>query len=90
MGEERLPKRAVENFFCHILLHYFPKQKSNGYDAYYIRNMLAIQDHNNHFGRMPFVGQDGEMYGLGQVSRRTKQWVAYEEKAPKGFKYILG
>lgn len=45
-------------------------------------------DHNNHLGRMPLVGQDGEVYAKGQVSRRTKQWVAYEEKAPKNFKYI--
>nr|XP_034333961.1 uncharacterized protein LOC117691615 isoform X2 [Crassostrea gigas] len=79
---------AVENFFSHTLLHYCPKQKSYGYDAYHIRNMLAVMDHNNHLGRMPLVGQDGEVYAKGQVSRRTKQWVAYEEKAPKDFKYI--
>uniref|UniRef100_A0A8W8MHF0 Uncharacterized protein n=1 Tax=Magallana gigas TaxID=29159 RepID=A0A8W8MHF0_MAGGI len=64
--------------------------KSYGYDAYHIRNMLAVMDHNNHLGRMPLVGQDGEVYAKGQVSRRTKQWVAYEEKAPKDFKYIPG
>eukprot|EP00105_Crassostrea_gigas_P025893 XP_011446631.2 PREDICTED: uncharacterized protein LOC105341690 [Crassostrea gigas] len=79
---------AVENFFSHTLLHYCPKQKSYGYDAYHIRNMLAVMDHNNHLERMPLVGQDGEVYAKGHVSRRTKQWVAYEEKAPKDFKYI--
>lgn len=50
--------------------------------------MLAVMDHNNHLGRMPLVGQDGEVYAKGQVSRRTKQWDANEEKAPKFFKYI--
>lgn len=39
---------AVENFFSHTLLPNCPKQKSNGYDAYHIRNMLAVMDYKNH------------------------------------------
>lgn len=47
-------------------------------------------DYNNYFGRMLLVGQDGEVYVKGQVFRRIKQWVVYEEKVLKDFKYILG
>ncbi|XP_062578022.1 uncharacterized protein LOC134239904 [Saccostrea cucullata] len=78
---------AVENFFSHTLLHYCPKQNSFSYDAYHIRNMLAVLDHNNHVGRAVRVTEDGQPYAQAQVSRRTKQWVAYE-KCPKEFKYI--
>lgn len=42
--------------------------------------MLAILDHNNHVGRAVRVREDGEPYAQAQVSRRTKQWVAYEKK----------
>ncbi|XP_078311905.1 uncharacterized protein LOC111114234 [Crassostrea virginica] len=79
---------AVENFFSHTLLHYCPKQNSYSYDAYNIRNMLAVIDHNHHKEREVAVGQDGAPYSQAQVSRRTKQWVAYERKRPKDFSYI--
>lgn len=79
---------AIENFFSHTLLHYCPKANSYSYDSYRIRNILAVMDHNNHLGRLPQVGDDGELYAQAQVSRRTKQWVAYERKTPKDFKYI--
>nr|XP_034314958.1 uncharacterized protein LOC109618740 isoform X1 [Crassostrea gigas] len=79
---------AIENFFSHTLLHYCPKQNSFSYDSYHIRNMLAILDHNNHVGRTVRVREDGEPYAQAQVSRRTKQWVAYEKKCPKEYKYI--
>lgn len=79
---------AIENFFSHTLLHYCPKQNSFTYDSYHIRNMLAILDHNNHVGRAVLVREDGEPYAQAQVSRRTKQWVAYEKKCPKEYKYI--
>lgn len=36
------------------------------------------------------VREDGEPYAQAQVSRRTKQWVAYEKKCPKEYKYIPG
>lgn len=52
--------------------------------------MLAILDHNNHVGRTVRVREDGEPYAQAQVSRRTKQWVAYEKKCPKEYKYIPG
>ena len=81
---------AVENFFSHTLLHYCPKQNSYSYDAYNIRNMLAVIDHNHHKEREVAVGQDGAPYSQAQVSRRTKQWVAYERKRPKDFSYIPG
>lgn len=79
---------AIENFFSHTLLHYCPKANSYSYDSYRIRNILAVMDHNNHLGRLPQVGDDGDLYAQAQVSRRTKQWVAYERKTPKDFKYI--
>lgn len=81
---------AIDNFFSHTLLHYCPKQNSFSYDSYHIRNMLAILDHNNHVGRTVRVREDGEPYAQAQVSRRTKQWVAYEKKCPKEYKYIPG
>ncbi|XP_078326439.1 uncharacterized protein LOC111104544 [Crassostrea virginica] len=79
---------AIENFFSHTLLHYCPKQNSFSYDSYHIRNMLAVLDHNKHIGRAVRVGEDGEPYIQAQVSRRSKQWVAYQKKCPKDFKYI--
>lgn len=81
---------AIEIIFSHTLLHYCPKANSYSYDSYRIRNILAVMDHNNHLGRMPQVGDDGDSYAQAQVSRRTKQWVAYERKTPKDFKYIPG
>ena len=81
---------AIENFFSHTLLHYCPKQNSFSYDSYHIRNMLAVLDHNKHIGRAVRVGEDGEPYIQAQVSRRSKQWVAYQKKCPKDFKYIPG
>lgn len=78
-----------KNFQPH-LLYYCPKANSYSYDSYRIRNILAVMDHNNHLGRMPQVGDDGDSYAQAQVSRRTKQWVAYERKTPKDFKYIPG
>lgn len=74
---------AIENFFSHTLLHYCPKQNSFSYDSYHIRNILAILDHNNHVGRAVHVREDGEPYAQAQVSRRTKQWVAYEKNVLK-------
>lgn len=74
---------AIENFFSHTLVHYCPKQNSFSYDSYHIRNMLAILDHNNHVGRAVRVKEDGEPYAQAQVSRRTKQWVAYEKNVLK-------
>nr|XP_022306531.1 uncharacterized protein LOC111112933 [Crassostrea virginica] len=50
--------------------------------------MLAVLDHNKHIGRAVRVGEDGEPYIQAQVSRRSKQWVAYQKKCPKDFKYI--
>ncbi|XP_052691954.1 uncharacterized protein LOC128169991, partial [Crassostrea angulata] len=79
---------AIEKIFSHTFLHYCPKANSYSYDSYRIRNILAVMDHNNHLGRMPQVGDDGDSYAQAQVSRRTKQWVAYERKTPKDFKYI--
>uniref|UniRef100_A0A8W8LSL6 Uncharacterized protein n=1 Tax=Magallana gigas TaxID=29159 RepID=A0A8W8LSL6_MAGGI len=79
---------AIEKIFSHTLLHYCPKANSYSYDSYRIRNILAVMDHSNHLGRMPQVGDDGDSYAQAQVSRRTKQWVAYERKTPKDFKYI--
>lgn len=79
---------AIEKFFSHTLLHYCPKANSYSYDSYRIRNILAVMDHSNHLGRMPQVGDDDDSYAQAQVSRRTKQWVAYERKTPKDFKYI--
>lgn len=79
---------AIEIFFSHTLLHYCPKANSYSYDSYRIRNILAVMDYSNHLGRMPQVGDDGDSYAQAQVSRRTKQWVAYERKTPKDFKYI--
>lgn len=73
---------AIEFFFSHTLLHYCPKANSYSYDSYRIRNILAVMDHNDHLGRMPQVGDDGDSYAQAQVSRRTKQWVAYERKTP--------
>lgn len=81
---------AIEKIFSHTFLHYCPKANSYSYDSYRIRNILAVMDHNNHLGRMPQVGDDGDSYAQAQVSRRTKQWVAYERKTPKDFKYIPG
>lgn len=80
---------AVEIFFSHIVLHYCPKANSCSYDSYRIRNILAVMDHNNHLGRLPPIRDDGDSYAQAQVSRRTKQLVAFERKTPKGFKYIL-
>lgn len=80
---------AIEKNFSHTLLHYCPKANSYSYDSYRIRNILAVMDHNNHLGRMPQVGDNGDSYAQAQVLRRTKQWVAYERKTPKDCKYIL-
>lgn len=66
-----------------------PKANSGSYDSYRIRNILAVIDHNNHLGRLPPIRDDGDSYAQAQVSRRTKQLVAFERKTPKGFKYIL-
>lgn len=79
---------AIEIFFSHTLLYYCPNANSYSYDSYRIRKILAVMDHNNHLGRMPQVGDDGDLYAQAQVSRRTKHWVAYERKDPKDFKYI--
>lgn len=81
---------AIEKIFSHTLLHYCPiKANSYSYDSYRIRNILAVMDHSNHLGRMPQVGDDDDSYAQAQVSRRTKQWVAYERKTPKDFNFLL-
>ena len=81
---------AVENFFSHTLLHYCPKQNANSYDSYSIRNMLAVMDHNYHKERDVATTPDGNPYVQGQVSRRTKMWVAYERWKVKEFSNIPG
>lgn len=81
---------AIENFFSHTLLHYCPKRNSYSYDSYCIRNMLAVLDHNHHKDREAATTMDGIVSAQCQVSRRTKQWVAYERKKQKNFPYIAG
>lgn len=81
---------AIEIFFSHTLLHYCPKRNSYSYDSYCIRNMLAVLDHNHHKDREAATTMDGIVSAQCQVSRRTKQWVAYERKKQKNFPYIAG
>ncbi|XP_033762757.1 uncharacterized protein LOC117344203 [Pecten maximus] len=52
------------------------------------RNQLAVLDHNEHQSRAPANRQDGQPSIQGQVSRRTKQWVAFQRLTPKEFLYI--
>uniref|UniRef100_A0A8W8MNM0 Uncharacterized protein n=1 Tax=Magallana gigas TaxID=29159 RepID=A0A8W8MNM0_MAGGI len=47
--------------------------------------MLAVMDHNNHLHRLPQVTESGLPYVYSHVSRKTKQWVAYEK-----YSYIPG
>ena len=42
--------------------------------------MLAVIDHNHRIESRVALGQDGAPYSQAQVSRRLKQWVAYEER----------
>eukprot|EP00105_Crassostrea_gigas_P035927 XP_019920075.1 PREDICTED: uncharacterized protein LOC105321369 [Crassostrea gigas] len=81
---------AIEIFFSHTLLHYCPKRNSYSYDSYCIRNVLAVLDHNHHKDREAATTMDGIVSAQCQVSRRTKQWVAYERKKEKNFPYIAG
>nr|XP_022333225.1 uncharacterized protein LOC111130442 [Crassostrea virginica] len=50
--------------------------------------MLAVMDHNYHKERDVATTLDGNPYVQGQVSRRTKMWVAYERRKVKEFSYI--
>lgn len=54
--------------------------------------MLAVLDHtcNHHKDREAATTMDGIVSAQCQVSRRTKQWVAYERKKQKYFPYIAG
>lgn len=52
--------------------------------------MLAVLDHNYHKDREAVATMDGIVSAQRQVSRRTKQWVAYERKKQKSFPYIAG
>lgn len=78
----------VENFNSHLLLRYCPKRLKFSYDSYVCRNQLAVMDHNEHHCRVSAHRQDGQPYVQGQVSRRTKQWVAFQRLTPKDFQYI--
>ncbi|XP_033760729.1 uncharacterized protein LOC117342641 [Pecten maximus] len=80
----------VENFNSHTLLRYCPKRLKFSYDSYMCRNQLAVLDHNEHQSRAPANRQDGQPSIQGQVSRRTKQWVAFQRLTPKEFLYIEG
>uniref|UniRef100_A0A8W8MLF8 Uncharacterized protein n=1 Tax=Magallana gigas TaxID=29159 RepID=A0A8W8MLF8_MAGGI len=74
---------AVDNFFSNTLLHYCPKQKSFMYDAYHVRNMLAVMDHNNHLERMPLVGQDGECMLKARYPGVPNSWLHMRRKHQK-------
>ena len=52
--------------------------------------MLAVMDHNYHKERDVATTPDGNPYVQGQVSRRTKMWVAYERWKVKEFSNIPG
>lgn len=81
---------AIEKIFSHTLIHYCPKRNSYRYDSYCIRNMLAVLDHNYHKDREAVTKMDGILSAQCQVSRRIKQWVAYERKKQKSVPYIAG
>lgn len=80
----------VENFFSHGLLRYCPKRIGFMYDVYVMRNQLAVLDHNMHVGRLAAMNIDGSERIQAQVSRRTKQWVAYVRLSDKPYEYIQG
>ncbi|XP_070186244.1 uncharacterized protein [Littorina saxatilis] len=79
---------SVENFFSHTLLHYAPKRIQFSYDGYCIRNMIAILDHNHNLTRADQLSSNGNPYINCQLSRRTKEWVAYKRMEAKEYSYI--
>jgi hypothetical protein len=52
--------------------------------------MLAVMDHNLHRHIETATSQEGVPFTQAQVSRRAKQWVAYERRKSKQFTYISG
>ena len=55
-----------------------------------MRNMLAVLDYNYHLHRETRLTDEGEPYIKSQVSRRTKEWVAYKSLKEKTYGYIPG
>ena len=80
----------VENFFSHGLLRYCPKRIGFTFDVYRMRNQLAVLDHNMHVGRLPAQNLDGCDRVKAEVSRRTREWVAYKRLSDKTYDYIPG
>lgn len=47
------------------------------------RNMIAILDHNHNLTRADQLSSNGNPYINCQLSRRTKEWVAYKRMEAK-------
>ena len=55
-----------------------------------MRNQLAVLDNNFHSERDQQVNSEGLPIVQAQVSRRTKEWVAYRKLTAKKYEYIPG
>jgi hypothetical protein len=80
----------IENSFSHLLLRYCPKRLSFSYDSYVMRNQLAVLDNVFHCGRDVQTTGEGLPVIQAQVSRRTKEWVAYRKLTSKKYEYMPG
>jgi len=76
----------LENFYSHTYLRYTSKRLRFSIDNYKIRAKLAVLDHNYHTER-PVAGKNYPLLNS-FISRRTKNWVAYQRLSAKTYGYV--